>query len=348
MDRPSPQLNGRRLRQVAVGLWVGLALVSALGPRVVGPPLPIIAALALLPWLWLGMGAAQAVWAWRLRSRGLGALALLSLLFLGAQWGPAWSSRPVARTGVDLRVLSWNVQRLGWSEDPDAPAARCIVEQVERLRPDVLALTEVSAEDVERLSERLGIRCAHADYRGTGEPTVGGLAACARGDRWALGENSPRRFGDSIDWYYVFAEVVPVGGGPVFNLLTVHLQPHGQRPTQPGEVVEDHQTETRALIERMQRLRDPTLLAGDFNSTRDAAIHTRLRRHLVDTFERAGWGPGWTVLVGELLPLRVDYIYATPDFGVRSAHVLPVDCSDHRPVLTDLSLEPRADGGGAP
>ena len=66
---------------------------------------------------------------------------------------------------------------------------------------------------------------------------------------------------------------------------------HGQR------VQRAQSDQAIALLHRMGRLKDPTLVAGDFNSTRDAALHVGLRRHLTDTWERAGLGLAVDVLM---------------------------------------------------
>jgi endonuclease/exonuclease/phosphatase (EEP) superfamily protein YafD len=72
-----------------------------------------------------------------------------------------------------------------------------------------------------------------------------------------------------------------------------------------------------------------------------------MRKHLVDVFERAEWGPGGTVLAADLLPLRVDFVYATPDLPAAGAWIPTVDCSDHRPVVADIGLpEPWDRSGG--
>ncbi len=96
--------------------------------------------------------------------------------------------------------------------------------------------------------------------------------------------------------------------------------------------------QTRALVERVARFRDPTVLAGDFNSTRDTALHTDLRRHLADTWERGGHGFGGTVRFLGLVPLRVDHVYASRGIAVKEAVVLDAGCSDHRPLLTTLAI----------
>lgn len=337
--------TGERWVLVAVaGSAMGiLGALTAVGPTVMAPPLLLIAVLTALPWLWMGLTATLAFWALLARSRLLGALALVAASLVVGRWLWVWPASAPSQPGPSLRVLAWNVQRLGWEDADDSARLSCVAAEVERVRPDAVAFLEVSARDVERLERRLGLSCVHVDYRGTGDPGVGGLAACARGDRWMLGESGPRQFTEDIDWHYVFAEIIPAGGGQPFNLITVHLQPHSQVPGAPDVVVARHQKETAALLQRMERLQDPTVLAGDFNSARDAAIHTRLRGSLQDAFEVGGSGPGFTVLLSRLVPLRIDYIYASPAMGVQRAAIPRADCSDHRPVVADL-VPPRSGG----
>ena len=93
---------------------------------------------------------------------------------------------------------------------------------------------------------------------------------------------------------------------------------------------------SEALLDRVSRFNDPTVVAGDFNSTRDMALHYRLRERLVDAFDAVGNGPGATVRMGGWIPIRVDFVYHTQDIETDEAQVLDVRCSDHQPIVTQL------------
>ena len=80
------------------------------------------------------------------------------------------------------------------------------------------------------------------------------------------------------------------------------------------------------------------MVAGDFNSPRDSEIHVRLRSTLRDTWEVGGWGPAGTVKLLDLLPMRVDYVYASDEFAVHRSEIPDVHCSDHQPVFSELTL----------
>jgi endonuclease/exonuclease/phosphatase (EEP) superfamily protein YafD len=275
-----------------------------------------------------------------------------------ALWGPTWQAPPP--DGVPLRVMSWNLRRLWGGPDDGGDALACAIRGVEAVAPDVLTLLEVSALDVSALSRRLGLSCAHHGYRAGSGPQHGGLATCTRGADWTFTTGGGLRFVDDEDWFYVLGETERAGRR--VNVLAVHLYPYeyvtkklreGVDSLAQGhpeefvelasageEVVKGQADQSAALLERVDKLRDPTVIAGDFNSTADAFLHTALRRRgLTDAFDARGRGFGGTVeLFG--LPLRVDYVYASPELAVSAAEVPDLGCSDHQPVVTDLVLLP--------
>ncbi len=339
---------------VALG---GLALLALLGVTVAGavlaaPPAPLAVAVVVLPYLYAAHAAVLfGLWTWFPDRRGppllLGALGIAAAV----AWIPGPARLAPETEGQPLRLQTWNVQRL-WGE----PAALACAEAVIRAEePDVLTLLEVSAEDLERLSTDLGLTCAHHAYTSDQGPRAGGLATCVRGGRWTLASGEGQRFVDDEDWFYVFSEIRPASAPHrAVNVLAVHLYPYrlagllrGSTGLSASGVLElgrrsesvwrGQSDQVAALLERVRRLSDPTLIAGDFNSTRDAALHHELRRTLTDVWRAGGLGFGGTVrLFG--LPLRVDHVYGSPALAVREARVPAVACSDHRPVVADFVL----------
>ena len=346
--RPEPRTLGQLgwILTVASGVAIAALLVlTGLGRGLRAPPSWLIVGVTLLPYLY---GAVIAwlftLWIFAPDRTSIPILLTLVSLILVALWGPSWAARPQEGEGASLTMMNWNLRRLWGGGQDGGDALGCVIQAVQERDPDVLALLEVSLDDIEALTEPLQLECAHATYLAGGGPTKGGLAVCARGERWSLRSGSGQRFVDPDDWHYVFAEL-QAASGQVFNALAVHLHPyefsmnrwmdlgrHGQR------VQRAQSDQAIALLHRMGRLKDPTLVAGDFNSTRDAALHVGLRRHLTDTWERAGLGLGGTVDLFGWLPLRVDYVYASEQFAVRSAEVSGEGCSDHRAVVSGLVL----------
>ncbi|MFT5683272.1 MAG: endonuclease/exonuclease/phosphatase (EEP) superfamily protein YafD, partial [Myxococcota bacterium] len=100
--------------------------------------------------------------------------------------------------------------------------------------------------------------------------------------------------------------------------------------------------QAQAVKDLVSGFSDPTIIAGDFNSTPDSAIHHDLRRVFTDSWDAAGWGFGSTRTVG-MLPMRIDYIYTTD--ALRTRHVDTFDCrcdgdrlcSDHRGLTATVT-----------
>lgn len=347
---------------------VGVAAVAVLalwGLTVTGrswraPPALFVAGVTFLPYVYGAVIAGLfAAWA-ALPDRRLLPVLLTAVVVSGAVlWGPSIGHTP--RDGYPVRVMTWNVRRL-WGppeaigNDADrARATRCVVDVVDAEDPDILALLEVTAADVASLASRLDLSCVHGDYLGLERSDLGGVALCARGDRWQILSGGPRRFVDDDDWTYAFAEFER--DGHVFNAFGVHLQPYafGTAARRVGlnhgdprglldlgrhghEVSRAQGDQAAALLARMAHLRDPAVVLGDFNSTRDTALHVALRRVLDDAWEKGGRGFGATVKFLDAVPLRVDYAYVSSAFDVRSARVPAAGCSDHEPVVADLEL----------
>lgn len=351
---------GSALSLASVVAVVAVVLVAIAGRSLRGPPASLTVLVTFLPYLTLTL----AVWLFGLWSlvpdrRAPPVLLAVVGLFGAGLWGPTWASRGEEASGDPIRVLSWNVRRLwGGPEDGGDPKA-CVARAIAEAEPDVVALLEVSAEDVAYLSAHLGLDCVHSDYTGSGAQVTGGLAACVRrSSPWKLTRGWAERFVDQESWYYAFAEVERDGRRA--NLLAVHLHPYSFQPSwirasvddfargrarglfdlfDAGEAVTRGQgAQTNALLARVEALRDPTIIAGDFNSTRDAHLHARLREHLTDAWERGGQGFGATVRFGNRVPLRIDYVYASRDFAVQAARTAPVGCSDHGSIGADLVL----------
>jgi endonuclease/exonuclease/phosphatase (EEP) superfamily protein YafD len=89
-----------------------------------------------------------------------------------------------------------------------------------------------------------------------------------------------------------------------------------------------------------QDLDDPLLIAGDFNSTPNTWVHGQLRAFLSDAHRARGLGAGITRWIRGMLPVRIDYLYAS-DAMTWSGTTQSMDkgsCSDHAPVVGYLNL----------
>lgn len=107
-------------------------------------------------------------------------------------------------------------------------------------------------------------------------------------------------------------------------------------------------SEIEKLIQLLMQEKAPVILAGDFNFNDQSSDYQKLRAiNFTDAFRNAGIGLGFTwpanrtpsVNIRPATPLvRVDYLFHTPDFQSLDAMVLNETGSDHKPLLTKLSL----------
>lgn len=108
--------------------------------------------------------------------------------------------------------------------------------------------------------------------------------------------------------------------------------------------------EVNALLELICADDNAVLMGGDFNLHDRSSDHARLTSVLIDAFDEAGrgWGFSWPLSSspGIDLPVaipivRIDYLFASKCFSAVSARLLGVTGSDHLPLLVELAIKDR-------
>ena len=290
-----------------------------------------------------------------------GAILATLLLLQFVTWRRAEQDRgaPPSPSAPKLRLLSWNVGRLGESarhRSVEIPRrVLCAKELLAARHFDALALQEISARRLTELQVQLALQCRQVDYLGTGALDLGGLAICVpREGLWRLrrSQSLPLRG----EWHALFGELYQ--GSYVINLLSLHLPPprlHGSQlqtavqalaagESSPLEAFFSEWSratyaqlqETDALLERIAHFEDPTILAGDFNSAEGSLVHQRLRKSWLSSWRVAGRGLGATRWLG-WLPLRIDHIYLSrSDLYPKKIETIESECSDHLPLSATI------------
>jgi endonuclease/exonuclease/phosphatase family metal-dependent hydrolase len=291
------ETGGRVLPAMAFTPYVGLTA-----------PVPLLVALALRRWT-VALLCAVATVAF--------ALALLPRAVAGPE--------PSVTGGVPLRVMTANLY-MGRGD------ARAVVDLVRGHHVDVLALQEMTPEELRRL-DAAGLRrlLPHRDV--DARPRASGTGLFARRPLRALPQiNSINLMGEP-------RAALRLAGGPAVEVGAVHPPPpiHGQDGTWRHMLRE---------IPRPQR-GSPTLrlILGDFNATLD---HHELRELLgdggfVDAGDATGEGYRTTWPAGRRFPpeITIDHVLVDPRIAVRALSVHTVPRSDHRAVIATLEL-PRA------
>jgi Uncharacterized protein conserved in bacteria len=105
------------------------------------------------------------------------------------------------------------------------------------------------------------------------------------------------------------------------------------------DVLRRQDQEVAALLDALDALPPPRVVAGDLNATPSLPAPVALRTRLRDAWAVGGKGLAGTVRpLG--LPLQVDQVFADASLGVAAAQVLTDDCSDHHGVLVDFVVRP--------
>lgn len=131
------------------------------------------------------------------------------------------------------------------------------------------------------------------------------------------------------------------------NVYSTHLQANSTalRPDADHESARQQRAEqVAAILDDIDQRGGLAILAGDLNARPDdpelASLHASA---LVDVWDVAGDGPGYTIIGvnddGEFEAVgRIDYVFVSPEIGIRAAKVPWTEASDHLPVVADLRL----------
>ena len=234
------------------------------------------------------------------------------------QWFPAG---PRAQTGAPIvRLYSANVYYL----NTDVAAIRRSIEAADA---DIVILIELGREATGRIDEVLEgypYRAASTRLDGTRGPS-----------RSVIGSRYPlTSLPDAADGLHAVAAVArtPVGR---LNVVGVHLTRPWPFQEQWGQI-----SQTMALQAGVETLSGPLVVAGDFNSVSSARIGRQVRRDL-GLHPAAGFPGTWPAALPAPLGVTIDQVYASRDLAFVRRSLGRSNGSDHRPVVTEITLAAR-------
>ncbi|MCY1076352.1 endonuclease/exonuclease/phosphatase family protein [Archangium lansingense] len=235
-----------------------------------------------------------------------------------------------ARTGGDLRVMTFNIQSAIRGLDK-------VAEVIRSASPDIVALQEVDVgswrargmHQPAELARRTGLKY-YAHFRTT--RLFGGDYGVALLSRYPLEsvEQHPLPVLPGTEPRTVARVLVKVNGQDV-SVYVTHLT---QRPF-TGDI---RVRQSAAIMRLMAKDPRPKLLMGDMNDTPDSGSLRLFKHALADVFDLRGKGPADTYPLPLFPGLRIDYVLASDRFMPRSSEVLRVKASDHYPLVADLTL----------
>lgn len=292
-------------------------------------------------------------------------LLLLSLIVLisAIRYTDHWISfkETPTKDAIELKVMTWNLQRLGALSEAQNSTTNMtkFISEMESHKVDVVMLQEISKLQTQQLASKLNLSSDDFQWTSYYNGARGGLAiVLLNRSSWTLINKKITDLPPS--WKSVFAEIKHSSGQTV-NLMGVHISPPKVTDSQVEKAAKNllkgdvltlktllrrYVYQAKIQNKQINKIRglvngfkDPTIIAGDFNSTSQLPVHTELRKSLTDAWLEGGNGMGATRYWAGILPFRIDYIYATNQFKVTKTYLNDADFSDHTPVISELFLE---------
>lgn len=229
------------------------------------------------------------------------------------QWAPdRGNPRP---NGPVLSIYSANLR----AENEDTARIRT---SIDRADPDVVVLIETSRTVIDRIDTVL----TGYPYRAVTFDRRRGTEGLVIASRYPL-KREPFRPSD-VNHALAFVDT-PLGR---VNVIAVHLD----RPW-PYRKESRQLNQLQALRPIIAPLRGPTILAGDFNSVSSARVGRQVQTTM-GLKPNPGWPGTWPARLPSLLGLTIDQLYRTDDLAVVSRDLGLRNGSDHRPLVTRLTL----------
>lgn len=309
--------RGRRVQTLlqlllTAPLMLGLLALSGFGHRWVDVLFQFTAPVLILTVLLTAVVVGARMW--RAALHALAAIVVLALA-VAPQWFPASSP---ARPGAPVvRLYSANLQAL--NTDVDSIRLSLFAAQ-----PDIVVLIEAGDVPAARLDQIL----THYPHRVV-SPRIDRPSGAARSiiaSRWPL-----TLIRDRPDGLHAVGATVRTPLGPL-NVLGVHLTRPWPFQEQWGQI-----SQTMALDAVVSDLTGPVVVAGDFNSVSSARIGRQIRRD-IGLFPTPGFPGTWPSAVPSAFGVTIDQVYRSPDLAIVSRRLGRPTGSDHRPVVTELTL----------
>lgn len=293
-------------------LLLGLLALSGVGHRWLDILFQFIAPVLLATAIVTAVLAVARLWTavWQ----GLAATVVLACA-VTPQWFPA---SPAPRAGVPVvRLYSANL----WALNTDVEA---ITASVAAANADVVVLVELGDAPAARMDQVL----AGYPHR-IASPRVNRSSGAARSviaSRWPL-----TLIRDRPDGLHAVGVTVRTPLGPL-NVLGVHLTRPWPFQEQWGQI-----SQTMALGAVIADLEGPVIVAGDFNSVTSGRIGRQIRRDL-GLHPAPGFPGTWPTAAPSAFAVTIDQVYRSPDLAFVSRRLGLPTGSDHRPVVTELTL----------
>jgi vancomycin resistance protein VanJ len=293
-------------------------------------PLILLLPLALLchRWSFITLAAAGVLLAWPV---------------MGLQI--AWHRTPNDGHATFIRVMTCNIHRV----QLNAAEFKMVLDN---LHPDVVAVQDWTSVDQPKL-----FPSSTWNTRRDGELFLASRFPIIQSQWITLTEPPPVKFNSRLGAAAYYRLLTPMGE---VSLINLHLSsPHAALealarfdPTSPEQLAYNsrcREMESDAIEQFTERLDDPVLIVGDFNTPMESILYRRHWDHLTNAFSAVGFGFG-TTHISTSSSIRIDHILYGAGWRARACWIGPAVGSPHRPLVADMqrsaglpTLDPSAD-----
>lgn len=276
-----------------------------------------------------------------------------AFVFAGSFFRIGGHEPDITDTG-SIKVLTWNVGGFRAGDGTSRQNMEDVVSLIETEMPQIVSLQEFRIRDTASIQDIFsGYRYrTHHFYRLHNGDFVGNVTLSTLPMRESGHIYFPRSTNMAL---YADMEL----SGRLFRLYNVHLESNNisivsiikkigrgydefsHEFAQAHEKVKKSSSrrgsQVRALLDNISESGLPAVICGDVNDTPVSYCFRSLRHGRKDTFREAGKGFGATYRI--LWPLlRIDYIFAPESADILEHRTLRRNCSDHYPVIAEISM----------
>lgn len=260
-------------------------------------------------------------------------------------------SLPNKKTQEDIRILSYNVRsfNLGdWNKDKNT--AQHIFELIAQQSPDIVCIQEFAFDPKKKLQaidefKKLGYNF-YFPYFNTRYPTYGNAVF----SRYPILTACPRLESNSMDFNQVIdikihSDTLRLINNHLWSVQLTSMKFKSEFGIDEIDSVakklkiafDGRSLQTKWLEYEISTSPHPLVVCGDFNDTPMSYTYHRLSRKLTDAFMEKGNGIGATFWI-KYIPLRIDYFLHCKNIKVQALQTIPVNYSDHRPIVMDFRI----------
>ncbi len=241
----------------------------------------------------------------------------------------------------EIKVMTYNIYHGEQHYDRGKSNLKQVAEVINKYKPDFVALQEVDSMTNRTAAFNDGIRINLVQELAKATEMYGFFGKAIDYSEGGYGEGILSRFPVKAVNYNL---PIPKGGEVRALLMIEHTFPNGQKIIFAGthlchEFSENRLAQSKDICDILNNYDQPIIMGGDFNFRPDTEPYKVILKSFYDAAVMKG-DPQNTISF-ENPRARIDYIFVSNEHEwiIKDVEVIPVNPSDHMPVLVTLELK---------